>query len=149
MVDDGPFRVAPAKAADIMTRVEAGALVIPVAARAAVGPDPGFHVATRVFRCLADATRVRLLWTLAERGELIQKQLIAGADRSQGAVARHLGALLACDLVAVRRSGRYSWWSPGPMAPVVVAFLRALERARRPDEASPEGNLLPHLTEPS
>ena len=82
--------------------------------------------ASKVLRCLAEPTRLKILLVLAERGELFQKQLIATLDRPQGSVARHLGHLLRCGLVSVRKVGRYTYWSGNRVPDDVLGLLDEL-----------------------
>lgn len=53
---------------------------------------------------LADATRVRLLWSLGA-GELSVGDLAAAVDKRPGSVSQHLAKLRMARLVSTRRNG--------------------------------------------
>jgi DNA-binding transcriptional ArsR family regulator len=57
-----------------------------------------------VFRMLADATRVRLLWALAER-ELSVNDLAEHVSKPPPSVSQHLAKLRMARLVRTRRDG--------------------------------------------
>jgi DNA-binding transcriptional ArsR family regulator len=59
-------------------------------------------LAVEVFRMLADATRVRLLWALLD-GEVPVLQLAERVDKPQAAVSQHLAKLRMARLVTTRR----------------------------------------------
>lgn len=61
-----------------------------------------FELAADVFRMLADATRVRLLWWLLD-GERSVSELAELADKSPSAVSQHLAKLRLARLVTTRR----------------------------------------------
>lgn len=61
-------------------------------------------LAVEVFRMLADATRVRLLWALLE-GELPVGALAGRVGKPQAAVSQHLAKLRMARLVQTRRQG--------------------------------------------
>ena len=65
-------------------------------------------VAADVFRLLADPTRLHLLWTLANVGEVDVGQLTEAADASRTAVSQHLAKLRLAGLVEYRRDSRRS-----------------------------------------
>jgi DNA-binding transcriptional ArsR family regulator len=67
-------------------------------------PEEQVDLAVEVFRMLADATRVRLLWMLLE-GELSVGQLAATIGKSQTGVSQHLAKLRMARLVQTRRQG--------------------------------------------
>lgn len=70
------------------------------------GPVPPEQVdlAVEVFRMLADATRVRLLWALTD-GELAVNDLAIAVNKSPTAVSQHLAKLRMARLVRTRREG--------------------------------------------
>lgn len=70
------------------------------------GPIPPEQVdlAVEVFRMLADVTRVRLLWALAD-GELAVNELALAVNKSPTAVSQHLAKLRMARLVRTRREG--------------------------------------------
>ena len=61
-------------------------------------------LAVEVFRMLADATRVRLLWALLD-GELPVGVLAGQVGKPQAAVSQHLAKLRMARLVQTRRQG--------------------------------------------
>jgi DNA-binding transcriptional ArsR family regulator len=63
-----------------------------------------FDLAVEVFRMLADATRVRLLWALLD-GELPVGALAGRVGKPQAAVSQHLAKLRMARLVQTRRQG--------------------------------------------
>lgn len=67
---------------------------------------PEHELLARVFRTLGDATRLRLLETLLDRGEAIQSELVEALGAPQPRVSEHLGCLAWCGLVASERDGR-------------------------------------------
>jgi DNA-binding transcriptional ArsR family regulator len=67
-------------------------------------PEEQVDLAVEVFRMLADATRVRLLWILLD-GELSVGELAATIGKSQTGVSQHLAKLRMARLVQTRRQG--------------------------------------------
>ncbi|MFJ4687263.1 ArsR/SmtB family transcription factor [Streptomyces sp. NPDC091377] len=65
--------------------------------------------ATGVFAMLSDATRLHLLWLLAQ-GEADVGTLIERTDASRTAVSQHLGKLRLAGLVDTRREGRHIYY---------------------------------------
>jgi ArsR family transcriptional regulator len=66
--------------------------------------DEQVDLAVEVFRMLADATRVRLLWLLRD-GELPVHELVTRVQRPQALVSQHLAKLRLARLVTTRRQG--------------------------------------------
>jgi DNA-binding transcriptional ArsR family regulator len=67
---------------------------------------PEHELLARVFRTLGDATRLRLLEILVERGEANQSELVDAVDAPQPRVSEHLGCLAWCGFVTSERDGR-------------------------------------------
>lgn len=67
-------------------------------------PDEQVDLAVEVFRMLADATRVRLVWALTDR-ELSVGELAGHVGKAPSAVSQHLAKLRMARLVATRRDG--------------------------------------------
>lgn len=67
-------------------------------------PEEQVDLAVEVFRMLADASRVRLLWMLLD-GELSVGHLAAAIGKSQTGVSQHLAKLRMARLVQTRRQG--------------------------------------------
>jgi ArsR family transcriptional regulator len=69
--------------------------------------------ASRLFKGLADAHRLRLLAALAQAndGELCVHELVAVVDMEQSAVSHQLRALRECELVTSRKQGRHVYYA--------------------------------------
>src|SRR5687767_1162067 len=67
-------------------------------------PVDQVDLAVEVFRMLADATRVQVLWALIE-GEMSVTELAARAGKSPSSVSQHLAKLRMARLVRTRRDG--------------------------------------------
>lgn len=71
---------------------------------AAAVPDEQVDLAVEVFRMLADATRIRLLWALTD-AELSVGDLADRLGRNPSSVSQHLAKLRMARLVKTRRDG--------------------------------------------
>ncbi len=67
-------------------------------------PADQVDLAVEVFRMLADATRVQILWTLRE-GELSVSDLAEQTGKAPASVSQHLAKLRMARLVRTRREG--------------------------------------------
>jgi ArsR family transcriptional regulator, zinc-responsive transcriptional repressor len=67
-------------------------------------PPEQVDLAVEVFRMLADATRVRLLWALLD-DELAVNELAAAVGKPAPGVSQHLAKLRMARLVQTRRQG--------------------------------------------
>ena len=67
-------------------------------------PADQVDLAVEVFRMLADATRVQILWTLIE-GELSVSELAERTAKAPASVSQHLAKLRMARLVRPRREG--------------------------------------------
>lgn len=67
---------------------------------------PEHELLARVFRTLGDATRLRLLEVLFERGEANQRELVQAVGAPQPRVSEHLGCLDWCGFITSERDGR-------------------------------------------
>jgi len=75
-----------------------------------VPADPvGRDLLARFYRALGDPTRLMLLAFCAEE-ERTGSQCVAHAGLSQGRVSAHLGCLVSCGLLEVRRAGRFAYY---------------------------------------
>jgi DNA-binding transcriptional ArsR family regulator len=76
-------------------------------------PDPEVveALAEGVFGLLADPTRLRLLMSLREAGELCVNDLAAATGMGESAVSHALRLLRAHHVVKVRRVGRMAYYS--------------------------------------
>lgn len=70
-----------------------------------VVPEPLLEEAARRFALLSDPTRLRLISTLHEAGELSSGELAELADVSAANTSQHLSRLLSGGVVARRREG--------------------------------------------
>jgi DNA-binding transcriptional ArsR family regulator len=94
-------------------------------------PDAPDLVA-KYFRGLGDATRVRILGLLEERGELSVGELVAAVGQSQSKVSNHLACLRWCGFVDPQRDGRTVRYR---VADERVSQLLALGRSLLADNA--------------
>ncbi|GMU39342.1 MAG: transcriptional regulator [Chloroflexota bacterium] len=67
-------------------------------------PDEQVDLAVEVFRMLADATRIRLLWAMLD-DELAVNDLAQAVGKSPTSVSQHLAKLRMARLVRTRRDG--------------------------------------------
>ncbi|AFM16277.1 putative transcriptional regulator [Mycolicibacterium chubuense NBB4] len=67
-------------------------------------PDDQVNLVVEVFRMLADATRVQILWALVSR-ELSVNDLAAQVNKPAPSVSQHLAKLRMARLVHTRREG--------------------------------------------
>jgi DNA-binding transcriptional ArsR family regulator len=86
----------------------------------------------KYFRGLGDATRVRILGLLEERGEMSVSELVAAIDQAQSKVSNHLACLRWCGFVDAERQGRIVRYR---VADRRVAELLALGHALLADNA--------------
>jgi DNA-binding transcriptional ArsR family regulator len=63
-------------------------------------------VAARFFRVLGDATRLRILQLLQERGEITVGELVFKVGQSQPRVSTHLACLRHCGFAVAERRGK-------------------------------------------
>ncbi len=69
-------------------------------------PDSQYvELAVEVFAMLADATRVRIIIALRDRGELSVNHLADLVDKSPAAVSQHLAKLRLARMVTTRQDG--------------------------------------------
>ena len=82
-------------------------------AEAVVPPVPadpaGRDLLARFYRALGDPTRLALLAFCAET-ERTGNECVDHAGLSQGRVSAHLGCLVSCGLLEVRRAGRFAYY---------------------------------------
>ena len=75
-----------------------------------VPADPaGRDLLARFYRALGDPTRLVLLAFCAE-SERTGTECVIHAGLSQGRVSAHLGCLVSCGLLEVRRAGRFAYY---------------------------------------
>lgn len=83
------------------------------------------QLAAKLFRGLADPTRLAILEAIAEEGELRVTDLLARVGGSQANVSGHVACLKDCGLVLDRPEGRQVFYSISD--PVVVEAIRGAE----------------------
>lgn len=76
-----------------------------------------------LFKCLADATRVRLALLILREGELCVCELIHALDDSQPKISRHLALLRRCGLLLDRRQGQWIYYRINPALPEWVTHV--------------------------
>jgi DNA-binding transcriptional ArsR family regulator len=73
-------------------------------------PDDQVRLVVEVFRMLADATRVQVLWSLADR-EMSVNELAEHVGKPAPSVSQHLAKLRMARLVRTRREGTTIFYS--------------------------------------
>jgi DNA-binding transcriptional ArsR family regulator len=73
-------------------------------------PDDQVTLVVEIFRMLADATRVHVLWLLADR-ELSVNELAEEIGKPAPSVSQHLAKLRMARLVRTRRAGTTIYYS--------------------------------------
>jgi DNA-binding transcriptional ArsR family regulator len=87
--------------------------------------------AARVFRMLGDEHRLRVLLTLARRGEMNVEELCEAVGTRQAAMSHHLAWLLMAGIVACQRRGRHRYYA------LAGGVVRDLLRFVKPDRGRP------------
>ena len=87
-----------------------------------------------MFKSLADGSRLRILFMLAERGEMTVTAIGAALDQSQPAVSHHLTQLRGAGFIDFRREGKFNFYKldPNGLGDLVAALF--------PENASPRLN---------
>src|SRR5829696_1679880 len=98
-------------------------------------PDQ-LDLAVELFRMLADATRVTLLWALME-GERSVNDLAEAVGKPQTAVSQHLAKLRLAHLVQTRRQGTQIFYSL-PNEHVRQLVVDAIHHAEHSGSGMPE-----------
>lgn len=75
---------------------------------------------TSVFKCLADATRIRLMLLATREDELCVCELTCALDESQPKISRHLAQLRSGGLLADRRQGQWVYYRLHPDLPAWI-----------------------------
>lgn len=86
--------------------------------------DPGLAVRAKLFRGLADGSRLALLLAMRD-GEKTVSELITGTGLTQSNVSGHLACLRDCGLVVSRQEWRHVYYRLGD--PRVEDLLRAAD----------------------
>lgn len=76
-----------------------------------------------LFKCLADATRVRMTLLILREGELCVCELIHALDDSQPKISRHLAQLRNSGLLLDRRQGQWVYYRINPALPDWVTHV--------------------------
>ena len=72
--------------------------------------DPTMKKLIGIFKSLADPSRLRILFLLAQQGEMHVSAICEQLDQSQPAVSHHLTQLKNADLVDFRRDGKFNFY---------------------------------------
>ncbi|MCE8024963.1 MULTISPECIES: metalloregulator ArsR/SmtB family transcription factor [Halomonadaceae] len=87
----------------------------------------------RLFKCLADETRLTLTLLIREEGELCVCEMTHALQESQPKVSRHLAQLRTCGLLSDRREGQWVYYRISDELPGWVAqVLAAAEKGEAP-----------------
>jgi ArsR family transcriptional regulator len=89
----------------------------------------------KVFKLLADETRLKILLFLMREGELHVSALCERLGQSQPAVSHHLALLRVAGMIESRRDGKHNFYSVqrGRFHEIVAELFRSMK-----DEAKPE-----------
>ncbi|PAU77944.1 metalloregulator ArsR/SmtB family transcription factor [Halomonas salipaludis] len=79
----------------------------------------------RLFKCLADDTRLMLMLLIQQEGELCVCEMTHVLEESQPKVSRHLAQLRGCGLVVDRRDGQWVYYRLAPTLPQWVLDVLA------------------------
>ncbi|APX93842.1 transcriptional regulator [Halomonas sp. 1513] len=71
----------------------------------------------RLFKCLADDTRLMLILLIQQEGELCVCEMTHVLKESQPKVSRHLAQLRGCGLVVDQRDGQWVYYRLAPSLP--------------------------------
>lgn len=90
----------------------------------------------QLFKALSEPLRLRILYLLAEAGELCVCDLMQVVDAPQSMVSRHLAYLRGAGLASSRRDGHWMYYRLAePMPPLARAIVLSLvEHGRRMPE---------------
>lgn len=72
---------------------------------------------SRLFKCLADETRLRVMLLILREGELCVCELTSALQVSQPKMSRHLAELRLCGLLQDRRQGQWVYYRLPPALP--------------------------------
>lgn len=84
----------------------------------------------KIFKSLADETRLRILLLLADHGELCVCDLMTALELPQSTVSRHVAYLKNAGWLNDRRGGVWMYYSIRPVLSAVQSDLVALLRVR-------------------
>ncbi|MBW6392249.1 metalloregulator ArsR/SmtB family transcription factor [Halomonas sp. Y3S6] len=84
---------------------------------------------SRLFKCLADETRLLVTLLILREGELCVCEMTHALGESQPKVSRHLAQLRECELLQDRRDGQWVYYGlAADMPSWIMAALAAAER---------------------
>ncbi|QTF94476.1 metalloregulator ArsR/SmtB family transcription factor, partial [Halomonas sp. BM-2019] len=84
---------------------------------------------SRLFKCLADDTRLLVTLLIRREGELCVCEMTHALEESQPKVSRHLAQLRTCGLLSDRREGQWVYYCLAEGLPAwVEAVLLAADR---------------------
>ena len=76
-----------------------------------------------IFKCLADATRMRSALLIVQEGELCVCELMCALNDSQPKISRHLAQLRSSGLLLDRRQGQWVYYRLNPALPQWVTSV--------------------------
>lgn len=80
----------------------------------AAGPERAVKELTKVFKSLADESRLKILFLLDKNGEMSVTALGEELGQSQPAVSHHLTQLRNAGLIDFRRDGKFNFYALHP-----------------------------------
>ncbi|MUF07180.1 metalloregulator ArsR/SmtB family transcription factor [Pseudomonas sp. CCM 7893] len=84
---------------------------------------PDLFSPPHLFKCLADATRIRLTLLILREGELCVCELIHALNDSQPKISRHLAQLRSAGLLLDQRQGQWIYYRLNPALPQWVTTV--------------------------
>ncbi|MEE4249178.1 MAG: metalloregulator ArsR/SmtB family transcription factor [Alcanivoracaceae bacterium] len=64
----------------------------------------------KLCKCLADETRMKIVMSVRQHGELCVCDLVDTLGQPQSTVSRHLAQLRECGLLSVRKDAQWAWY---------------------------------------
>ncbi len=68
-------------------------------------------IITKISKALADENRYNIIKTIAEKGEIVCKDITNLFHLSQPTISHHLKILIESELIEVRKEGKWSYFS--------------------------------------
>jgi DNA-binding transcriptional ArsR family regulator len=93
--------------------------------------------AAEMFRVLSDPLRLRLLATLAARGEMCVCELVEQLREPQPKVSQHLRVLRTSGLVESRRQGSWAHYKLTPPSDPLQTWVHTMLREQFPSDPLP------------
>ncbi len=107
--------------------------------------DTSVPAMAQMFRILSDETRLRVLMTLQEHGELNVSELCKRLQVPQPTVSHHLGILRMGELVVNRRNGKEIFYSLNDLKD--HKYARAVKSFVKPGRAIQFGTVMLGMSE--